>query len=67
MDDFMDFVFTDGINSDFNDLCVLLDASLDKLAGHVVDRTQYAQYNTLDKIHDAVLAYDGVLRRLPSL
>ncbi len=54
----MTFVLTDGKNSDFEKLCILLDASLEKLAGHIIDRTQYSPFNTLDKIHDVVLAYD---------
>ena len=33
----MDYIFTDGQNSDFAVLCTQLDASLDKLAGHVVE------------------------------
>jgi GNAT superfamily N-acetyltransferase len=57
----MDYVLTDGKNSDFEALCVLLDASLEKLAGHIIDRTQYSPFNTLEKIRDVVLAYDGSL------
>lgn len=57
----MEFIFTNGKNSDFADLCALLDESLDKLAGHVIDRSAYIQYNTLEKIHDVVLVYDDAL------
>jgi putative acetyltransferase len=57
----MDYIFTNGQNSEFARLCVLLDESLDKLAGHIIDRSQYIQYNTLEKIHDVVMVYDGSL------
>ncbi len=35
------FCFTNGENNEFEALCVLLDASLEKLAGHVIDRSKY--------------------------
>lgn len=57
----MEYIYTDGQNSDFAGLCILLDESLEKLAGHMIDRTQYRQYNTLEKIHDVVLVYDGAM------
>lgn len=55
----MDYVFTDGRDEDFNELCALLDASLDQLAGHIIDRSKLIQYNTTEKISDVILVYDG--------
>ena len=53
----MNFIITDGNNSDFIDLCHLLDCFLDQIAGGRENRLQYISYNTLDDIKDVVLAY----------
>lgn len=50
---------TDGKNTDFIELCRLLDENLDELVGKKFQRSQYAQYNTLEMIHHVVLFYDG--------
>jgi GNAT superfamily N-acetyltransferase len=50
---------TDGTNPDFVDLCRLLDKSLDELVGAKFQRSQYAQYNTLEHIHNVIMYYDG--------
>lgn len=55
----MHFVMTDGKSDDFAALCSELDASLEETVGAVVQRSQYAPFNTLEKIGDAVIAYDG--------
>jgi putative acetyltransferase len=50
---------TDGKNTDFIELCRLLDENLDELVGKKFQRSQYAQYNTLEQIHHVVVFYDG--------
>lgn len=55
----MEFIWTDGQDRDFAGLCDLLDASLEELAGHIIDQSKYSQYNTREKIRDVLLAYDG--------
>ena len=55
----MEFLYTDGRNQDFIKLCHLLDAYLNDLVGGEENRTQYLQYNTLEDIHDVVLAYEN--------
>ncbi len=50
--------YTDGSNSDFVELCRLLDDNLDQLVGGAEQRKNYVQYNTLENIHDVVLFYD---------
>mgnify|MGYP001445962481 CR=1 FL=1 len=55
----MNFIYTDGRNQDFSKLCFLLDDYLNEIAGGEVNRKQYIQYNTLEDIHDVVLAYDN--------
>lgn len=57
----MEFVYTDGENSDFIALCRMLDDNLNELVGGEVQRKQYIQYNTLEHIHDVILIYDGSL------
>lgn len=53
----MEFVYTNGKNPDFIELCHLLDAYLNDLVGGEENRSEYLQYNTLEDIHDVVLAY----------
>ncbi len=55
----MIFMNTDGSNPDFIELCRLLDDYLNELAGGEENRSQYIRYNTLEDIHDVVLAYDN--------
>ncbi|QAT50154.1 GNAT family N-acetyltransferase [Caproiciproducens sp. NJN-50] len=57
----MEFKYADGRNKDFILLCEMLDDYLNEIVGGEKQRNQYAQYNTLEKIHDVVLVYDGVL------
>ncbi len=57
----MEFLHTDGNNSDFVALCAMLDNNLNELVGGEAQRKQYIQYNTLEHIHDVILIYDGSL------
>jgi len=54
----MEFIYTDGCNQDFIELCHLLDNHLNEIAGGERNRAQYIQYNTLEDVHDVVLAYN---------
>jgi GNAT superfamily N-acetyltransferase len=54
----MKFIYTDGCNPDFIKLCRLLDDYLNEIAGGEENRAHYVQYNTLEDIHDVVIAYD---------
>lgn len=53
----MTIVHTDGENADFIELCILLDANLDKIVGRKFQREKYHQYNVLHDIHDVVIIY----------
>lgn len=55
----MRFVYTDGANSDFIELCHGLDNFLNKLVGGEENRKEYIPYNRIDDIHDVIVAYDG--------
>jgi putative acetyltransferase len=56
----MEIVLTDGRDERFIALCGELDAYLDQLVGENKQRTQYAQHNTADDIHDvALIVEDG--------
>lgn len=55
----MRFVYTDGNNKDFIELCHMLDNFLNELVGGERNRAQYIPYNKLDDIHDVIVAYDG--------
>lgn len=55
----MRFIYTDGNNKDFIELCHLLDNFLNELVGGEQNRAQYIPYNKLDDIHDVIVAYDG--------
>ena len=55
----MNFKYTDGQNQDFIILCHELDAFLNDLVGGEENRSEYIPYNTLDDIHDVIVAYDG--------
>ncbi len=57
----MKFLFTDGTNRDFVFLCGRLDEYLNEIVGGEKQRKQYIQYNTLEHIHDVVLAYEDSL------
>lgn len=52
----MKFIYTDGFNQDFIKLCRLLDDYLNKIVGGEENRAQYIPYNTLEDIHDVVIA-----------
>ncbi|MDE6853013.1 MAG: GNAT family N-acetyltransferase [Lachnospiraceae bacterium] len=54
----MRFKYTDGCNKDFIELCHQLDGFLNELVGGEENRIEYIQYNKLDDIHDAIVAYD---------
>lgn len=54
----MRFVYTDGGNSDFIELCHELDDFLNELVGGEENRAEYIPYNQLDDIRDAIVAYD---------
>lgn len=51
----METVFTDGMDERFLALCLELDGYLNDLVGGETQRSQYAQYNTTEKIADVVL------------
>jgi len=57
----MKFIYTDGCNQDFVKLCRLLDDYLNEIIGGEKNREQYIKYNTLEDIHDVVLAYDNTI------
>lgn len=57
----MRFIFTDGGNSDFIELCHCLDEFLNRLVGKEENRAQYIPYNRLDDIQDVFIAYDDVI------
>ena len=54
----MRFVYTDGGNSDFIELCHDLDSFLNELVGGEANRAEYIPYNQLDDIHDVIIVYD---------
>lgn len=51
------FVKTNGKNKDFVCMCTKLDQNLDDLVGGNKQRSQYEQYNTLEKIQDVIVIY----------
>lgn len=55
----MKYVYTDGNNKDFAVLCSMLDDYLNDIVGGEKQREKYAQYNTLENIHDVIVVYDG--------
>lgn len=56
----MEYILTDGANSDFITLCSLLDAYLDRAAGGRENRAQRVSLNTLlTDVHDVFIAYGG--------
>ena len=54
----MRFVYTDGSNLDFMELCHELDDFLNELVGGEENRAEYILYNQLDDIHNVIVAYD---------
>ena len=54
----MKFVYTNGGNPDFIELCHSLDNFLNELVGGEENRAEYIPYNQLDDIHDVIDAYD---------
>jgi GNAT superfamily N-acetyltransferase len=54
----MKLIYTNGTNPDFVMLCNQLDEYLFEIVGGEKQRKQYSQYNTLEDIHDVVLAYE---------
>ncbi len=57
----MRYEYTNGCHPDFILLCHELDCFLNELAGGEQNRSQYILYNTLEDIHDVVLAYHGTI------
>lgn len=55
----MRFEYTDGRYKDFIGLCHDLDNFLNELVGGEENRAEYIPYNSLDDIHDVIIAYDG--------
>ena len=55
----MQFIYTNGENPDFIELCSGLDDFLNELVGGEENRAEYVPYNRLCDIHDAIIAYDG--------
>ncbi|MDE5580100.1 MAG: GNAT family N-acetyltransferase [Treponemataceae bacterium] len=55
----MQFIYTNGENPDFIELCRGLDDFLNELVGGEENRAEYVPYNRLSDIHDAIIAYDG--------
>ncbi len=55
----MRFIYTDGNNHDFIELCHDLDNFLNELVGGEKNRAEYIPYNRLDDIHDVIVAYDN--------
>ncbi len=57
----MRYVYTDGCNKDFIELCQMLDDYLNCIAGGEKNRSQYIKYNKLNDIHGVVMAYEDDL------
>ena len=57
----MRFIFTDGGNPDFVELCHCLDEFLNELVGGEVNRPENNPYNRLDDIQDVIIAYDDAV------
>ena len=57
----MRFIYTDGGNSDFVELCHCLDEFLNGLVGGEENRAEYIPYNRLDDIYDVIIAYDDAI------
>lgn len=55
----MDFVRTDGQNTDFIENCRLLDLDLDRRVGRQIQRGKYQRYNQLDEIREAIVVYEN--------
>lgn len=53
----MKFVYTDGSNFDFIELCHHLDNFLNELVGGEENRAVYLPYNQMHDIHDVIVAY----------
>lgn len=55
----MQIKITNGQDKDFIQLCHALDRFLNELTGGEENRGQYIPYNTLDDIHDVLVAYEN--------
>ena len=55
----MQIKITNGQDKDFIRLCHALDGFLNELVGGEENRAQYIPYNTLDDIHDVLVAYEN--------
>lgn len=55
----MKYVYTDGCDRDFIELCHELDSFLNEIVGGEENRATYIPYNKLDSIHDVIVVYNG--------
>jgi GNAT superfamily N-acetyltransferase len=55
----MHFIYTNGEDRGFIGLCGELDDYLNEIAGGEKKRKEYLPYNTLEDIHDVVLAFEN--------
>jgi len=53
----VEFIYTDGSNPDFIELCRGLDDFLNDVSGGEEKRSKYIQYNMLKDINDAIVVY----------
>lgn len=60
----MRFIYTDGNNKDFIELCHLLDDFLNELVVGEHNRAQYIPDNKLDDIHDVIVIVASALNIL---
>ena len=54
----MKYVYTDGSDGDFIELCHELDCFLNEIVGGEKNRAAYIPYNKLDSIHDVIVVYN---------
>lgn len=54
----MQFIRTDGENSDFVENCAMLDVDLDRRVGKEIQRDKYSKFNKLDDIREAIVVYE---------
>lgn len=54
------YQYTDGSNDNFKYICGFLDDYLNDLAGGEENRKEYIPHNTIENIHDVIIAYDGL-------
>ena len=52
-----DFIYQEEVNKDFKCLAMLLDETLENIVAGKIERSEYAQYNQLEEIHDIIIVY----------